>query len=247
MRRCRRGSPPTRRGSRSTCGSRPRSARPARRRRLGAGPPGSGATTEEFDRLVIANGVFCEPAVPTFPGLEEFTAAGGRLCAGTEFHDAEGARGMNVLVVGYGKSACDVTVPISEVAASTTVIARQMLWKVPRKIAGVVNFKMLLLTRMGEALFRYLRLRGLGAVPARAGQRGAPAAAQRRRHGVGAPVPAARAGAGARRGRWRTSSAAPSAWRPRASSRVWRTVASTCGGTARSPGCSRATAVRSPS
>ncbi len=120
----------------------------------------SGATTEKFDRLVIANGVFCEPALPSFPGLEEFTAAGGRLCAGTEFHDAEQARGLNVLVVGYGKSACDVTVPISEVAASTTVIARQMLWKVPRKIAGVVNFKMLLLTRMGEALFRYLRLRG---------------------------------------------------------------------------------------
>jgi cation diffusion facilitator CzcD-associated flavoprotein CzcO len=66
-----------------------------------------------------------------------------------------------VLVVGYGKSACDVTVPISETAASTTVIARQMLWKVPRKVAGVLNFKMLLLTRMGEALFRYLHLRGM--------------------------------------------------------------------------------------
>ncbi len=116
--------------------------------------------TESFDRLVVANGVFCEPAVPNFPGLDEFTAAGGRLCAGTDFHDAENARGKDVLVVGYGKSACDVTVPISEVAASTTVIARQMLWKVPRKVAGVVNFKMLLLTRMGEALFRYLRLRG---------------------------------------------------------------------------------------
>jgi cation diffusion facilitator CzcD-associated flavoprotein CzcO len=113
-----------------------------------------------FDRLIVANGVFCEPAVPAYPGLDEFTAAGGRLCAGTDFHDAEEARGQHVLVVGYGKSACDVTVPISDVAASTDVIARQMLWKVPRKIAGTVNFKMLLLTRMGEALFRYIRLRG---------------------------------------------------------------------------------------
>jgi cation diffusion facilitator CzcD-associated flavoprotein CzcO len=121
----------------------------------------SGATTETFDRLVVANGIFCEPAVPDFPGVEEFTAAGGRVLAGTELHDAEQAREKNVLVVGYGKSACDVTVPLSNVAASTTVIARQMLWKVPRKIAGVVNFKMLLLTRMGEALFRYLRLRGV--------------------------------------------------------------------------------------
>jgi hypothetical protein len=117
-------------------------------------------TTEVFDRLVVANGVFCEPAVPDYPGLDEFTAAGGRLCAGSDFHDAEEARDKHVLVVGYGKSACDVTVPISQVATSATVIARQMLWKMPRKIAGVVNFKMLLLTRMGEAVFRYIRLRG---------------------------------------------------------------------------------------
>ncbi len=115
---------------------------------------------EVVDRVVVANGVFCEPLVPAYPGVEEFTAAGGRLCAGTEFHDAEEARDKHVLVVGYGKSACDVTVPVSQVAASTDVIARQLLWKVPRKIAGVLNFKMLLLTRMGEALFRYVRPRG---------------------------------------------------------------------------------------
>ena len=120
-----------------------------------------GGATERFDRLVVANGVFCEPAVPEYPGVAEFAVAGGRLCAGTDFHDAADARGKHVLVVGYGKSACDVTVPISETAASTTVIARQMLWKVPRKVAGVLNFKMLLLTRMGEALFRYLHLRGM--------------------------------------------------------------------------------------
>jgi cation diffusion facilitator CzcD-associated flavoprotein CzcO len=121
---------------------------------------GIATTSEEFDRLVIANGVFCEPARPAYPGLPEFTAAGGALLAATDFHDAEDARGKNVLVVGYGKSACDVAVPISDVAASTSVIARQLLWKVPRKVGGVLNFKYLLLTRMGEALFRYRYLRG---------------------------------------------------------------------------------------
>ncbi|MCY1144242.1 NAD(P)/FAD-dependent oxidoreductase [Actinoplanes sp. Pm04-4] len=116
--------------------------------------------TATVDKLVVANGVFCEPNMPTFPGAAEFTAAGGQIVAGTDVHEAEMARGKHVLVIGYGKSACDVTVPLSEVAASTDVIARQLLWKVPRKIAGVVNFKMLLLTRMGEALFKYHRLRG---------------------------------------------------------------------------------------
>jgi cation diffusion facilitator CzcD-associated flavoprotein CzcO len=116
---------------------------------------------EEFDKLVVANGVFCEPNMPSFPGLAEFIAAGGEVLAGTEMHDAAVARGRNVLVVGYGKSACDVTVPLSKEAASTHVIARQLLWKIPRKIAGVLNFKMLLMTRMGEALFRYHRRRGV--------------------------------------------------------------------------------------
>ncbi|MFJ3496968.1 flavin-containing monooxygenase [Streptomyces sp. NPDC086091] len=129
-------------------------------RPAGTGPE-AGTVTEVFDRLVVANGVFCEPAMPAFPGVDEFTAAGGRLCAGSEFHDVEEARDRHVLVVGYGKSACDVAVAISRVAAGTDVIARQMLWKVPRRIAGVVNFKLLLLTRMGEALFRYRVLRGV--------------------------------------------------------------------------------------
>src|SRR5580698_6990854 len=118
-------------------------------------------TTDHVDTLVVANGDFCEPAVPRYPGEAEFIAAGGRVLAGTELNDEEQARGKRVLVVGYGKSACDVTVPISEVAASTDVIARHLLWKVPRRIGGVVNFKLLLLTRMGEALFKYLRPRGV--------------------------------------------------------------------------------------
>jgi cation diffusion facilitator CzcD-associated flavoprotein CzcO len=116
---------------------------------------------EHVDKLVVANGIFCEPAVPRYPGEAEFTAAGGRVLAGTELHDAEEARGKRVLVVGYGKSACDVTVPVSQVAASTDMIARHLLWKVPRRIGGFLNFKMLLLTRMGEALFKYLRPRGV--------------------------------------------------------------------------------------
>jgi len=122
--------------------------------------PAEAGTAEQADKLVIANGIFCEPAMPRYPGEAEFTAAGGQVLAGTDLHDEERARGKRVLVVGYGKSACDITVPVSQVAASTDVIARHLLWKVPRRIGGFLNFKLLLLTRMGEALFRYLRPRG---------------------------------------------------------------------------------------
>ncbi|HEY0937982.1 MAG TPA: NAD(P)/FAD-dependent oxidoreductase, partial [Trebonia sp.] len=70
----------------------------------GDGGPDS---AEHVGALVVANGIFCEPAVPRYPGEAEFTAAGGRVTAGTELHDEEQARGKRVLVVGYGKSACD--------------------------------------------------------------------------------------------------------------------------------------------
>jgi cation diffusion facilitator CzcD-associated flavoprotein CzcO len=124
-------------------------------------PVAGGRVTEAgFDGLVVANGVFSDPLKPDLPGEAEFAEAGGRLLSGTALHDAEQVRGEHVVVIGYGKSACDVTVAVSDVAASTDVIARQLLWKVPRRINGVVNFKMLLLTRLGEALFRYRTQRG---------------------------------------------------------------------------------------
>jgi hypothetical protein len=121
---------------------------------------GGAVATAAFDGVVLANGVFSEPLKPVIPGEKEFTAAGGQLIPGTELHSEEQARGKHVVVIGYGKSACDVTVAVSGAAASTDVIARQLLWKVPRKINNVVNFKMLLLTRLGESLFRYQYLRG---------------------------------------------------------------------------------------
>ena len=130
--------------------------------RVTTSPVGGGTEVAEvYDHLVVANGVFCEPLLPTYAGLEEFTAAGGRVATSSGYADLGSTEGARVVVVGYGKSACDVAVAVSDAAASTDVVARQLLWKVPRRIGGVLNFKHLLLTRMGEALFRYVRLRGM--------------------------------------------------------------------------------------
>lgn len=113
---------------------------------------------EAFDHLVVANGVFCEPAMPELPGRDEFVAAGGRVLPGGDLHDVEDARGRDVVVLGYGKTACDIAAAVSGTAAATTVVARHLVWKVPRRIKGILNFKHLLLTRLGESLFRYVRL-----------------------------------------------------------------------------------------
>ncbi|SDK37185.1 Predicted flavoprotein CzcO associated with the cation diffusion facilitator CzcD [Nocardioides sp. YR527] len=119
-----------------------------------------GETTEHHDHLIVASGVFSEPFAPAYDGVEELEAAGGRILAASELLDLETVKGKNVVVVGYGKSACDVAVEIAKEAASTTVVARQLLWKMPRKIKGVLNYKVLLLTRMGEGLFPYQSIRG---------------------------------------------------------------------------------------
>lgn len=44
-----------------------------------------------------------------------------------------------------------------------TVVAREIIWKTPKKFANVLNYKYLLLTRMGEALFPYIRRKGVEA------------------------------------------------------------------------------------
>ena len=126
-------------------------------RRATAGLP---AEVHRFDYLVVCNGIFSEPAVPQYPGADAFEAAGGRVCHTSQFNDANEARGKHVLVVGYGKSSCDVANAIAADSASTTVLARQLIWKIPKKFMNVLNFKFLLLTRMGEALFKYIEPKG---------------------------------------------------------------------------------------
>jgi len=120
-----------------------------------------GSTTEHaFDFLVVCNGIFCTPFVPEYAGAEAFRAAGGTLCHTSQFTDAGKAHGKHVVVVGYGKSSCDVAQSLLAEAASMNVVARHLTWKIPKLIGGVLNFKYLFFTRMGEGLFRYIRVRG---------------------------------------------------------------------------------------
>ena len=124
-------------------------------------PQGGAEQSESFDFLTICNGIFSAPAIPDFPGAADFKAAGGTICHSSEFLNEADARGKHVVVIGYGKSSCDVAVGLVDAAASITVVARELIWKMPKKLAGVLNYKYLFLTRMGEGLFPYIRLQGI--------------------------------------------------------------------------------------
>ncbi len=115
---------------------------------------------DQYDFLVVCNGIFSTPFIPSFENDDAFVDAGGRICHTSEFTDLSDAEGKNVLVIGYGKSSCDVAAALADTAESTHVIARELIWKAPKKFGGVLNYKYLLLTRMGEALFEYRQTRG---------------------------------------------------------------------------------------
>lgn len=110
-----------------------------------------------FDFVVVCNGIFSEPLVPRFPGSDRFQ---GQVLHTSQFNDVEMARDKNLIVIGYGKSACDAANATVGVSRHTTVLARTLIWKIPKKVNGLLNFKYLLLTRFGEGLFPYIRLRG---------------------------------------------------------------------------------------
>ncbi|MBF6246977.1 NAD(P)/FAD-dependent oxidoreductase [Nocardia elegans] len=120
----------------------------------------TGVHRSTCDHLVVANGVFSDPAVPDYRGAEAFEAAGGALVHSSRFLDLEAARGKAVVIVGYSQSACDIAEAVSHVAASTTVVARRLLWKLPRKLGLGIDFERLFLSRLGEAHFRYHTPRG---------------------------------------------------------------------------------------
>lgn len=122
-----------------------------------------GDKQESFDWLIVCNGIFSIPSIPPFPGGDRFRAAGGALLHTSQFNNPEDATGKNVLVVGYGKSSCDVANAIAERSAKTTMVVRHLIWKIPKRIGNVLNFKHLFLNRLGEGLFPWIKPKGFEA------------------------------------------------------------------------------------
>ena len=105
----------------------------------------------EADFLVVCNGIFSEPAVPDYPGMEVFKQNGGVILHTSTAGNPEYYSGKKVAVVGFGKSACDLASAIATETARTYIVYRQAKWKVPKRIRGI-NYKYIILNRFGEAL-----------------------------------------------------------------------------------------------
>ena len=108
----------------------------------------------DIDHLVVANGVFSAPRVPQWPGADIHAGAGGVVKAPSQRLTLDEACGRHVIVIGYGKSACDVAVSLSEVAESVTIVARRLLWKGSKRMLGR-DAEDVALTRMTETMFAH--------------------------------------------------------------------------------------------
>ncbi|MBD2629145.1 flavin-containing monooxygenase [Trichormus variabilis] len=114
--------------------------------------------SHEFDFVAVCNGTFSQPNLPFLPGQEEFTTSGGLVLHSTEFNDTAMIEGKRVVVVGVGKSACDIANLAAKTAEECTLVFRQAMWKIPRYFLGLVNLKYVLLTRFSEAWFPYRQM-----------------------------------------------------------------------------------------
>lgn len=112
----------------------------------------AGVVTEHFDWLVAANGAFSTPHMPTWPGADEFHCGGGVAVVPSELIDESVLADKDVVVVGWGKTACDIAVASTAVARSTTLIARRLIWKYPKQVGRGLTFRHLLLTRLGQRI-----------------------------------------------------------------------------------------------
>ncbi|MCD2424206.1 NAD(P)-binding domain-containing protein [Niabella pedocola] len=110
-----------------------------------------------FSFVVVCTGTFHEKYLPSFPGMEAFTAAGGQILHSSEITSNALLEGRDVAVVGFAKSATDIATQAADTAASCTLLYRKAQWKVPRFFGGKVNLKYLLFSRFSEAFFRSYR------------------------------------------------------------------------------------------
>ena len=104
----------------------------------------------DFDFVVVCTGLYSNrPHLPEFPGQAQFA---GEILHVSAVQDRQQLAGRKVAVVGFGKSATDVALEASAVAAETSIVYRQTHWPVPPKLLNLLPFKWAMLNRLTSAL-----------------------------------------------------------------------------------------------
>ena len=84
--------------------------------------------------LIMATGAFGNPKPVSFEGMETFPRAILHSC---EYRSGEDFKGLRVLVVGFGNSACEIGIDLYEQGAIPFMSVRSPVNIIPREIAGI--------------------------------------------------------------------------------------------------------------
>jgi len=118
-------------------------------------PKGGGLQEFEFDFAIVCSGMYSCSNMPTYEGADSWD---GKIIHASQYTHQDMARGKKVVVVGSGKSAIDITVDTSKVAASPpTMVFRKAHWSTPRYIAGIIPFQFIFLSRFGQSLVSWYK------------------------------------------------------------------------------------------
>jgi len=113
-------------------------------------PVGKEVRKEKFDYCVVSTGMYSTPNAPAAEGCDSFT---GHILHSSEFRDPKQVAGRRVVVTGNGKSAIDCAVQAHLAGAqSVTLLSRNAHWPTPLKIADLIPFQYIFLSRFGQAL-----------------------------------------------------------------------------------------------
>jgi dimethylaniline monooxygenase (N-oxide forming) len=89
--------------------------------------------TARYDAVMVANGHHWDPRWPEPPFPGEFD---GEVTHAHHYKSPAGYEGKNVLVLGIGNSACDISVETSRVANKTFLAMRRGAWIVPKYVGS---------------------------------------------------------------------------------------------------------------
>jgi cation diffusion facilitator CzcD-associated flavoprotein CzcO len=84
--------------------------------------------------VVMATGPFNKPKPVSFRGMETFP---GKILHSYEYKTGKDYTGQNVLVVGFGNSACEIAIDLYEQGALPSMSVRSAVNVIPRDIAGI--------------------------------------------------------------------------------------------------------------
>lgn len=84
--------------------------------------------------VIVASGPFGRPKQPNFPGLESFT---GEIIHSSVYKSGRVYKDEDVLVVGFGNSACEIAIDLHEQGAKPSMSVRSAVNVLPKEVFGI--------------------------------------------------------------------------------------------------------------